>query len=245
MKTKKQQPYLSAVEKLIPVLELKNKTAVSKVVRRLSNSIENDGLLYVFGSGHSAILVEEVFHRAGGLIPVYPILHGFLTPHTTPKISGQLERLSGVAPILLEKANPQAGDVLFIASNSGVNAAAIEMALEAKRRKVWTVAFTSTTHSAAVPSRHPSKKKLKDVVDVVLDNCAPVGDAAVAIGTARVGAISTIANSMLYHWILTEMCARWNRAGKKMPIYLSANVPGGDAHNEKQEKKYRKRIPLL
>ncbi|HRK02453.1 MAG TPA: SIS domain-containing protein [Oligoflexia bacterium] len=242
---KRKQPYIAAIEELIRTLSRKNELAVKKVVGRLARSIDNGGLLYVFGSGHSAILVEEVFHRAGGLVPVYPILTTVLTPHTTPKISGPLERLSGIAAILFKKAAPTSKDILFIASNSGVNAAAIEMALEAKKNKVWTVAFTSVEHSKAAATRHSSGKRLKDIVDVVLDNCAPVGDATVDFGETKVGAVSTIANSILYHWILTDMCARWKRAGKKLPVYRSANLPGGDEYNERQEKKVRKRIPLL
>lgn len=247
MKTKTPR-YFEAVATMMKELENANAVAVARVVRRLMKSIDDGGVLYVFGSGHSAILVEEAFHRAGGLVPVYPILHTFLSPHTAPGISGKLERLPGVGSVLFKKAAPEKRDVLFIASNSGANSASIEMAMEARENKVFTVAFTSLKHSKSAVSRHPSGKKLKDVADVVLDNCVPVGDAAVDVGGARVGAVSTIANSLLYHWIVTEMCARWQRTGtggKKLPIYLSANLPGGDSHNEKLEKKYRKRIPLL
>lgn len=134
---------------------------------------------------------------------------------------------------------------MWIASNSGINAAAIEMALEARKAGVTVVGLTSLSHSKSVPSRHSSGKRLFEVCDVVLDNHCPAGDALVDVAGVRVAASSTIANSFLYNWVLAETCSLWARDGKNLPVYRSANVPGGDAHNERLEGPYRARIPLL
>ncbi len=229
------------------LLNLKNECSevVGTVAKLLQQTVDGGGMLFVFGAGHSSILVEEAFHRAGGLIPVYPMLHPFLSPHVSPKIAGKLERLEGVAKIVFAHSRIKKGDLLFIASNSGINAAAIEIAVEAKQAGIKTVAFTSMGHSAKAVSRHPSGKKLFELCDHVIDNHCPQGDALVEIAKVRVGAGSTIANSFLYHWVLTETCKLWEKTGKPLPIYISANLPGGDEANEKNEAAYRNRIPLL
>lgn len=239
------QEYTKAIEGLLSSIQSGNQSAVAKCAELLKGTVDGGGLVYVFGSGHSTILVEEAFHRAGGLIPVYPVLHTFLTPHTTPKISGKLERLEGVAPILFARSGAKRGDVMWIASNSGINAAAIEMAAECRKAGVATIALTSLSHSKSVTSRHSSGKRLFELCDIVLDNHCPTGDALVEIAGVRVAAGSTIANSFLYHWALTKACELWAAEGKALPIYQSANTPGGDAHNEKLEAPYRSRIPLL
>lgn len=237
--------YVRAIGHLIERIEKECAQEVARVAALMRSTVDGGGLVYVFGSGHSSILVEEAFHRAGGLIPVYPLLHDFISPHTTPKISGKLERLEGVAPILFARSGARVGDMMFIASNSGINSAAIEMALECGKAKVPTVAVTSLTHSKSAVTRHSSGRKLFEVCDIVLDNHCPPGDALVEVGGARVAAGSTIANSFLYNWVLTLACESWAKDGKNLPVYMSANMAGGDAHNEKLEAPYRARIPQL
>ena len=90
------------------------------------------GVLHAFGSGHSSAGTIELFHRAGGLVPVNGILEAFLSPFTAPGTSGKLERLTGIAAILVERWDVRAGEVLFVFSNSGVNPVPIEMATAAK-----------------------------------------------------------------------------------------------------------------
>ncbi|MBI3557087.1 MAG: SIS domain-containing protein [Deltaproteobacteria bacterium] len=237
--------YLDEIGKLLGSLKEKESHNVEAVAALMKRTVDGGGLVYVFGSGHSSILVEEAFHRAGGLIPVYPVLHTFLTPHTTPKISGKLERLEGVASILFARSGAGARDMMWIASNSGINAAAIEMAMECKKAGVATVALTSLVHSQAAQTRHSSGGKLFELCDFVLDNHCPPGDALVDFSGIKVAAGSTVANSVLYNWALTRACALWHAEGKTLPIYRSANLPGGDAHNEKLEAPYRARISLL
>lgn len=237
--------YIDAVFDLLNTLKKENVDVINKASEIVKKTIVDGGIVYVFGAGHSSILVEEAFHRAGGLIPVYPILHDFLSPHITSKIAGKMERLEGVAKILYDRAKPKAGDCMMIASNSGINATAIEMALECKKNNIPTIAFTSLGHSKKTVSRHSSGKKLYECVDLIMDNHCPQGDALVEISGVRVAAGSSIANNFLYHWILTNVCEELAKSGKTLPIYLSANLPGGDEHNEKLEASYRSRIPLL
>ncbi len=237
--------YTEAVLELISKLKNESKDAIQKSVAIVIEAVESGGLIYVFGAGHSSILAEEAFHRAGGLIPVYPILHDFLSPHITPKIAGKMERLEGVANILFEHAKMKKGDCMMIASNSGINAVAIELAEVCKKNQIPVIAFTSLEHSKKTLSRHSSGKKLYQFANVVLDNHCPQGDALVEIAGIGVAAGSSIANGFLYHWIVSDTCTLLAKKGKTLPIYMSANLPNGDRHNEKLEATYRSRIPLL
>lgn len=226
-------------------IKAENTAVITQVAALLKEALVQNHLLYIFGSGHSSILVEEAFHRAGGLIPVYPILYQFLTPQVSPKIAAKLERVEGIAGVLFERSQIKKGDVLWIVSQSGINSAAIEMALEAKKNGIKTIALTSLTHSKEVKSRHSSEKRLFELCDFVLDNHCPKGDALYSVGDSAVAATSSIANITIYNWVLTSVAELLHKEGKNLPIYKSTNTPGGDVHNEKLEAAYRSRIPLL
>ena len=104
------------------------------------------------------------------------------------------------------------------------------------------IAITSRAHSARVGSRHDSGRKLADVADVVLDNGAPYGDAALDYGGGAVGAVSSITAALLAQQIVTEVVARLLALGVTPPVYLSDNVPGGREHNTLLEARYAGRI---
>lgn len=246
--SKQTQPtvtYHQAITQLLNQLETKAMLSIQAVAADVAACIETGGILYVFGAGHSSLLAEEAFHRAGGLVPVYPVLQSFLSPHISPLIAGRLERLEGISPVLFSRLGAQAGDMMFIASNSGVNAAGIEMALEAKKAGLKVVVVTSLTHSTAATSRHSSGKKLYQCADAVIDNQCPTGDALCDVGGMRVAPGSTMANAWIWNSIVVETCKRLHASGKTLPVYVSANMPGGDKFNEVLEKSYAKRIPLL
>ncbi|MGE4233265.1 MAG: sugar isomerase domain-containing protein [Bacteriovoracia bacterium] len=229
--------------------EKKSKKQILDCAKLMAKTLEKNNLIYVFGSGHSSMLAEEAFHRAGGLVPVYPILHSFLSPHVSPKIASQIERTEGIAKALLARASVKKGDLIFIVSQSGINAAGIEMALEAKKKGLKTIALTSLTHSKSVRSRHSSGKKLYEITDHVIDNRCPAGDAIVKIGNQSVGPTSSLVNFLLYNWAVTETCrllaSKSKRWRKVLPVYQSANTFGGDEHNESLEVLFRSRIPLI
>ncbi|TWH66012.1 hypothetical protein JD77_00955 [Micromonospora olivasterospora] len=131
----------------------------------------------------------------------------------------------------------------MVASNSGVNGAIVEFAGLVKERGHGLVAITSAQHSARMTSRHPSGRKLADFADVVLDNGAPYGDATLPLpGGGAVGAISSITAALLAQQITVEVVARLLAAGERPPVYLSANIAGGDEHNNELEARYAGRI---
>ena len=209
------------------------------------NAIKNKRMLYTFGTGHSHMLAEEIFYRAGGLVRVYPILDTALMLHEGAAKSTAMERLDGYAAVLAEHYAITSGSVMFIFSNSGRNTVSVDMALEAKKRGLSVVAVTNKTHSDAVTSRHSSGQKLADVADIVIDNGGCIGDAAIAVGGNMVGPTSTAVGAAIMQAIVcrtVELCVE-NQV--EVEVFSSSNVDKGDLINNKFIAEYRDQIRPL
>ena len=238
------------VAELRPVMDRVSAQASGPVQRAADLVVESlraGGVLQAFGSGHSEALAMELAGRAGGLVPTNRIalrdvvLLGGESPDVLAR--GMLERDPAIARRLYDLAKPEAADVFVIASNSGVNGSIVEMARVVKEHGHPLVAITSLDHSNGVDSRHPSGEKLVDYADVVLDNGAPYGDAILELaGGGKVCAVSSITAALLAQMLAAEVVRRLVDAGENPPVYLSANIPGGDEHNDTLEQKYAGRI---
>ncbi len=237
-------PYYQTIMRLIAAIMGSQAENLEQAAQAVFQSLRADGVLHVFGSGHSHALAEEAYHRAGGLVPVNAIQEVCLTPLTPPGMSGQLERVSGLAKIILDGHDLRPGEVLMIISNSGINAVPIEAALEGKARGLTVIALTSLAHSRDVPSRHEGGKQLFEIADIVLDNCGEPGDAAVRYEglPGKVAPTSLLAGAYIINSLVCRVVELFLTKGLTPPVYLSANVPGGDEHNRKLEAKYRGRI---
>ena len=239
--------YYEAVVRLLGEIQRSQATAIDRAADSIFLSLAADGVLHVFGSGHSHLVAEEAFHRAGGLVPVNTMSEPFLTPLTPPRKSGRFERVSGIAAILLDYHEPRPEEVLLIVSNAGINPVPVELALEARARGLTVIAITSLRHAQTVSSRHASGKRLFEVADLVIDNCGEAGDGAVAFPgfVEKVGPTSLLAGAFIVNSIVCGVVERFITKGLPPPVYLSANLPGGDEHNRRLEAKYRGRIKLL
>lgn len=190
--------------------------------------------LHAFGSGHSHMLAEELYYRAGGLVRVKPILFEGLMLHAGALLSTALERLPGLAAAILADHPMTSGDVLIICSNSGGNAVTRELAGLACEAGVRTVAITSLRHATSAAARDQVGPRLHQLVDVAIDNGGVTGDAAVEIeGLAtRVAPTSTVAGAAILNALVAEVAERLVRAGVAPEVFSSSNVAGGDAHNQ-------------
>lgn len=214
----------------------------------LVEAIVGGQALYTFGASHSFMVSEELVYRTGGLMlfnPVYP--HGmnlFVRPLTS---TSRLERVPGLGAELLGTVPAKAGDVLLITSTSGRNAVVIDMALAARERGLKTIGICALAYSGGVASRHPSGRKLMELCDLVLDNGAPYGDAAVEIPgfPQKVGPLSSVTGCALANALVAETVGRLVGRGYTPPVFMSANVDGGDAFNARLLGENRHRIHYL
>lgn len=236
------------VAKLVSCLEgLSQNDVISEGATQIFESLKNDGVWHLFGAGHSHMAVEEAFHRAGGLIPVNPWLETYLMPHAGPSRNGPMERLSGVAEVIFNTYGPKPGEVLTIISNSGINATSVEMAQIAKSKGVKTMAITNVAHAQKAKSRHASGKKLFEICDLVIDSKGIPGDAVIEVPglDVKVAPMSTILAAATINLLAISVCEKYSQEGLVAPVYLSANLPGGDERNRKLEAKYQPRILRL
>ncbi len=201
--------------------------AIEAAAHLIIDTLKARNRIFVFGSGHSNLLTEEIVYRAGE-VPIYtPIFVAGLLPTDYPYHRGGLmERTSGIADSVMDSIPVKKGDAIIAISNSGRNHVPVEMALGARQRGLKVIALTSVEFSSQVPSRHPSGKKLYELADVVLDNCAPHGDASIAVPGARggIGPLSTILGSTILHALSCKVCDLVLAEGLTPAVCLSANV---------------------
>ncbi|MFD7076030.1 sugar isomerase domain-containing protein [Nocardioides sp. NPDC057577] len=222
---------------------------LDKAVEAMVGSIRNGGVLQAFGTGHSQAFAMEIAGRAGGLIPTHAIaLRDTVLKGDRPASDlkgGLLERDTNIANELWELHEFHPEDVFLIASNSGVNGSIVGIALRAKEEGHTVIAVTSLEHTNAVTPKHPSGKRLAEIADVVIDNLAPFGDATVPLADAdgvAAGAVSSITAAYIAQLLTLATAARIQEAGETPPLYLSANIPGGDEHNDALKARYGERI---
>ena len=216
--------------------------AIEKAAKLVADSIAQDGMLYVFGCGHSHMIGEDLFYRAGGTAAVCAMLDSDLMLHTGAAKSSVYEKMPGLAQPVFERYGLTNKDVLLVVSTSGINSVPVEMAMCAKEQGIPVIAIVSGAY-AQDTSRHPSGKKLHDVADVVLDNGVCHGDAAVKIGDSgmRVGPISTISSCLIAQSIVVQADEYMWQNGVRPPVYVSGNIPGGMEQNQGLIRKYMPR----
>lgn len=220
--------------------------AIETAAGMIAESIGAGGVVHVFGSGHSHMMAEEVFYRAGGLFAFNAMLDINLTSFGTLK-AGMVERAEGYAPVILDSFDVRPDEVVIIVSNSGINSVPIELAIEAGKRGAKTIAITSAERYADAASRHSSGKKLSDVTDLTIDSRVPVGDAILSFDgmTAPVAAASTALGAALMNAIVAQTTEALLAAGHEPPVIVSMNVPGGDERNVELAERYGPRLRLL
>ncbi len=224
------------------------KENLSAAADLLVEAVIGDRSIFSFGASHSFMITEELVYRTGGLMvinPIYP--HGMNLSVRPVTLTSRLERIPGLGRELLEYSPARSGDILILTSTSGRNAVAIDMALHARESGIHVIGITSIAYTNSVESRHPSGKKVIDLCDIALDNGAPAGDSAVEVpGFAqRVGPLSTIGGCALANALSAEVVARLVHRGIEPPVFVSANVDGGEEHNAAQFEKNRGRIHFL
>ncbi|PRX92170.1 sugar isomerase domain-containing protein [Allonocardiopsis opalescens] len=239
--------YGARVMELLERVGRENDAALEEAAGLLVDRLaRRGGLLYAAGAGHSLIPVNDAFYRAGGLAAVRPLYHPELYPLHGALPSTRAERRSGLAAEVLDAAGITGADVLMIFSTSGANPYPVELAALGRERGVPVVAVTSRAASAAAPARAGAALgRLVDQADIVLDTLIRPGDAGYPPEAPVTGALSTLANGYLWTLLLVRVYDRAVAAGLELPLWRSANVPGGDAANAALFAAYAPRVPEL
>lgn len=221
--------------------------AIDEAVKLTADALDAGGVVQAFGTGHSEAFAMEIAGRAGGLIATNRIALRTLVLRGDRDVSAlggaDFERDPDVGENLLALFDVQPHDIFMIASNSGVNGSILGVALAAKARGHKLIAVTSLDHTVKVTPKHPSGKRLSEVADVVIDNLAPYGDSTMQLADGTgIGAVSSLTAAFIAQRITIGVAEAMRLRGKTPPVYISANIPGGDEHNRALEDLYGDRI---
>jgi uncharacterized phosphosugar-binding protein len=222
---------LDALEKV----RTESSDAIRQTAQAVADCVEQDKLVFLFGSGHSALVARDAVGRAGGLLPAILV---------EDLIEGDAERVEGVAAIIASRYDLSAGGVFILISNSGINPVPIEMAMIGREFGMKIIVITSLAHSQSVNSRHSSGKKLFDLADIVIDTHTVRGDAAIEVEGSefRTGSTSTMIGCAIIQAITVEAVGLLAERGITPPILVSANIPEGKEHGRALMKRYGTRL---
>lgn len=240
--------YINTVRDIISKIEDTQYDKIVEAAEKIAEAIENGNTIFAFGCSHAGIVVEELFYRTGGLALINPIFNPTLMLNTRPvTMTSRVERLEGFGTEIINQSSIKEGDILIVHSVSGRNPVVIDAILQSKQKGAYVIGITNITYSTNVTSRHSSKKKLYEVVDLTIDNCGDFEDSSVKLEglEQRIAPTSTIAGALIANTIVVEASSILLSKGIKPPIFHSANVDGGDEFNNEIFKKYRDRIFYL
>ena len=238
--------YLNTIENLLENLLRTQEAAMEKAASMLADALCGDGLIYLFGCGHSHMLAEEGFYRAGGLGAVHPVLQSDLMLHEGAVKSSFLERRSELAAEVLARYPMGERDALIVFSNSGINGFPVEFMRLATEKGVKTIAVSSSAYDDD-PSRHPMGLHLAQAAMHAIDTGAPHGDASYPIAgtSAAMGPVSTIVSAYILNCLLARAAEMAVERGGAPAIYVSGNLQGGREMNEAVISRYRRRIRFM
>ena len=231
--------YLKNIKEILERIERDEAHALEKAAEAVSDVICRDGIIHVFGCGHSHLAALDAFYRAGGLACVSPLLDEDLMLHDGGAKSSRMEKMPGIAAEAFRRAgvDPQK-DLLVVISASGKNAAPVEMLRTARSAGVKTMAISSSRYKS-----HGGV--LLDEADLPVDCFVPYGDAVIEVGESRMGGLSTYASLFILNTVLIEGAKKTCARGVKPPVYTSGNVEGGTAKNIELEERYFGRVKRL
>lgn len=213
-----------------------------EIAERMAETTRRDQRIFVFGTGHSHLVAEEGFYRAGGLANVVPILSAHFMLHHLPAVGSYLERMPGLADMILDRYTPEPEEMLFVFSNSGVNRLPVEMALRGRERGMFVVGISSFVY-ARQASISDLGLRLDQAANLALDNYGIVGDALLELKDFpwRVAPSSTVICALIWNCLVAESARLLQESGMVPPIFVSINVAGAAEHNQTLLEKWRPR----
>ena len=243
----KSEEFHLLVKQMLEEVQNSQSEVINQIAEVIAKKTIGGSILFGFGTGHSHVIAEELYIRAGGLFTAKGILEPEFMLHGTKWKSTALERIEGIAKSILTLNGVRPKDIIIIISNSGRNPVPIEMAMEATKMGMEVACITNIQHSRSIDSRHQSGKKLFEVCKYVIDNCGVPGDAAMGVEGVpyKFGATSTITGAYIIQQIVAQTIMKIKAMGETPPVLLSSNLDNSDAYNEALLKSYFERFPEL
>ena len=245
------EKYFEELEKVTRKIKETQQENIMKAAEILADTTEKGGIIYGFGTGHSHLVADDAFWRAATPANYCALLEPSASGNQEITKSYYIENTYGIGKLIVDYHRITPNDCMIIISNSGNNIAPVDAALRAKEKGIPVIGITAVEYSDYLTCKHKDGVKLKDVADVVLDNCSLIGDAAVEIEgfPMKVGSTSTIPNIYLQNAILTQMVEILVQRGFEPDVYYNGHLAFMDEdcadHNEKLVNKYFYRIRNL
>ncbi|GLC88483.1 SIS domain-containing protein [Lysinibacillus piscis] len=233
--------YFKEIQHLLRMVEEAEETYLAEVAIIIGQKLQLGGIIHLFGCGHSQLLAQDAFYRAGGLVPIHPIIIEPLTIQAGAVIASNNEKDATLLARYKEQFDFQQEDVFIVISTSGRNNAPIDAALFAKEAGVLVLSLQSLAYHQQ-PSYHASGKRLEDIVDIVLDTHVPVGDGILSHNHLQYGPSSTVIGATILNVLFSKVLSYMASEGEELPIFESNNVQGDSAHNERMMANYQHRI---
>ncbi|MFD2923267.1 SIS domain-containing protein [Halobacillus naozhouensis] len=236
--------YLVKVAEQLKNLELSTHCQLTTISQTVAEYLKQGQIIHLFGCGHSSLIAQEPYYRAGGLVPVRPILIESLMLHQGALQSSVNEKTVDYVHDSLANEDIREGDILIVISTSGRNPAPIDVAMFGQERGAYVIGLMSREYTQSQPARHPSGKRLEEVVNVVIDTQVPVGDAVLEKeGIAQAFApASSVIGTVLIQDLFAKTIVSLKELGVDPPIFQSGNIDGSEQHNKTLVEKYKDRI---
>lgn len=232
--------YISRLVQLAERAATENEDAFGKAADALATTLQNEGLVHLYGSGHSVLPVQETYPRYGSYVGFNPLTDPRVMWHNILGAGGVrellwLERTERYAEKFLDHQPLNPGDSIVIFGHSGRNASGIDTALYAKKRGITVIAITAKANLDK-PATHSSGKRLADAADIVIDTCAPIEDAIVPVdGWSRpVAGSSTVLAMMMMHELVARTAQNLSQKGIESPTFASPTIAGVTLHDTDQ-----------
>ena len=232
--------------------EEQEKDKLAKAAKLMADAIEQDRLIYIFGGGgHTCLVMQELFWRAGGLANLCPMIDFAIHPATPAYMYLAHERMHGVGDALVDYYGIGKDDVVLVFHSYGFNAPTIDCAMEANKRGAHTIGVSSLDWHKNIPKdfpiRHKSGKHLSEVSEIFIQNYVPYGDTVIEVEGMQqpITGISSTIDFYIAHRLEIECVKECVSRGIEAPVWSSANIPGGDEKNKDLRAKYNSRVKFL
>lgn len=244
--------YMEKTIELIQRVETEQIDNIRAAAELMADAVCEDRLISVYGGGgHTTLCMGEMFFRAGGLANINPLMETGLSVFNQSLKYLELERIPNYGDAIVRYYRLKPGDLVLMFHNIGVNPATIDAAMEVKKAGAKLIAVSSSAWQDGLPSdhpiRHPNGKNLFDFADVKIDDLNPFGDAIVNMEglDTPIAPVSNIVDFYIAHRLEIETVCICLERGVKPPVWMSANLPGGDAYNAALIEKYLPRVKNL